>query len=412
VGTTTRRPDVRAWRNAVFVVFAVAGAGFATWASRIPAARDELDLGTAEVALLLTGISVGSVAGLVLAPVLIHRTSGRRGLAGCTVGFCAGLLGAAIGAQVLGSVVVTCAALVVFGVCFSATDVLMNVEGAEAEKALGRTALPLMHAFFSIGTIVGAAGGAAAIALGADLVPHFAVATAVLTASILLAATRLPDDVRVSVAAEAPAADRPPSARRRWQVPERLRDVRLVVIGVMVTGMALTEGAANDWIALAAIDGHAFTEGGGARVFGAFVVGMTLARVVGGPLVDRYGGTRMLLATASLGLVGIGMFIHAPDTPAVVYGAAVLWGIGGSLGFPIGMSAAADHPTDGPRRVSIIGVFGYGSFLLGPPVIGFIAEHVGLLRAFYLVLALLLVSMVASRSTRTTRDEEVSSPPA
>lgn len=391
--------DVAAWRNAVFVVFAVAGAGFATWASRIPAARDELDLGTAEVALLLTGISVGSIAGLVLAPVLIHRTSGRRGLAGCTVGFCVGLAGAAVGAQVLGSVVVTCAALVVFGVCFSATDVLMNVEGAEAEKALGRTALPLMHAFFSIGTILGAVGGAAAIALGADLVPHFAVATAVLVTAILLAATRLPDHVRVSVA-DAPEPDVARPGRRRLQVPERLRDVRLVLIGVMVTGMALTEGAANDWIALAAIDGHAFTEGGGARVFGAFVVGMTLARIVGGPLVDRYGGARMLLVTAAFGLVGIVLFIHAPDTPAVVYAAALLWGIGGSLGFPIGMSAAADHPTDGPRRVSIIGVFGYGSFLLGPPVIGFIAEHVGLLRSFYLVLALLVVSMAASRVTR------------
>lgn len=391
-------PQVRGWRNATFAVFAIAGAGFATWASRIPAARDELGLGTAEVAVLLAGISVGSVAGLVLAPVLIRRTSGRRGLVGCTAGFCAGLVVAGLGAQVLGSMAVTVAGLTVFGVCFSATDVLMNVEGAMAEKAMGRTVLPLMHAFFSFGTVAGAVGGAVAVRLGTGVAWHFALAAVVLVGWSLAIAPRLPDAVRSSDP-DPPRAATTGRARRRVRVPDRLRDLRLLAIGVMVTGMALTEGAANDWIALAAIDGHGASETGGALVFGAFVSGMTAARVVGGPLLDRYGRAAVLAATAGCGLVGILLFVVAPGGTVVVYVAAVLWGIGGSMGFPIGMSAAAEHPTDGPRRVSIIGVFGYGSFLLGPPVIGLLAEHVGLLNAFYLVLALLVVSLVSAPST-------------
>lgn len=394
---STLTPRVRGWRNAVFVFFAVAGAGFATWASRIPATRDELSLDTGEVAVLLVGISLGSIVGLVLAPALIRCTSGRRGLLGCTIGFCVGLVVAGVGAQSLGSVAVTFAGLTLFGICFSATDVLMNVEGAMAEKAIGRTVLPLMHAFFSVGTIVGAAGGALAVWAGAGVAVHFALAALALVAISMLVAPRLPDEIRVSVAdpAPAPATGRP----RRLRVPDRLRDLRLLVIGVMVTGMALTEGAANDWIALASVDDHGTTETGGVLVFGAFVVGMTLARVVGGPLLDRYGRVPVLASTAACGLVGILLFVLAPGGTPVIYAAAVLWGVGGSMGFPIGMSAAAEHPTDGPRRVSIIGVFGYGAFLLGPPVIGFLAEHVGLLSSFYLVAALLLVSLLSASST-------------
>ena len=396
----TLTPQLRGWRNATFLVFAVAGAGFATWASRIPAARDELELGTAEVALLLVGISIGSVAGLVLAPVLIRHTSGRRGLVGCTAGFCVGLVVAGLGAQA-GSVPLTFAGLVVFGVCFSATDLLMNVEGAMAEKALGRTVLPLMHAFFSVGTVIGALCGAAAVRADLGLGWHFAVVAALLSAVTFVSAPRLPDEVRSSVPDPPPAASAP--VRRALRVPDRLRDVRLLVIGVMVTGMALTEGAANDWIALAAVDGHGAGQTEGALVFGAFVLGMTLARGVGGPLLDRHGRVPVLVATALCGLVGIILFVLAPGWSALVYAAAVLWGIGASMGFPIGMSAAAEHPTDGPRRVSVIGVFGYGAFLLGPPVIGFLAERVGLLHAFYLVLALLVVSLAAAPSVRSTR---------
>ncbi|MEO9322216.1 MFS transporter [Nocardioides sp. C4-1] len=393
-------PALRAWRNATFVVFAVAGTGFATWASRIPATRDELQLSTVGVAVLLGGISIGSVAGLVLAPVLIRRTSGRRALTGCTLGFCLSLVVAGLGVHVLGSVAVAFAALVAFGVCFSATDVLMNVEGAMAEKALGRTVLPLMHAFFSLGTMVGAGLGAIAVQLGAGVAVHFAAVTVVLAGWTLASAPRLPGEVRTSVP-DAPAAGRRP-ARRRLRIPERLRDRRLLAIGLVVTGMALTEGAANDWIALAAVDGHGTSESGGALVFGAFVLGMTLARVAGGPLLDRYGRAEVLAATAACGLVGVVLFILAPSGTVVVHVSAVLWGVGASMGFPVGMSAAAEHPTDGPRRVSIIGVFGYGSFLLGPPVIGVLADHVGLLHAFYLVAALLVVSLVLSPSTRST----------
>jgi len=394
---STLGAQVQAWRNAVFVVFAVAGAGFATWASRIPATRDDLALSTAEVALLLVGISLGSVAGLVLAPALIRRTSGRRALVGCIAGFCAGLVVAGMGGQVIGSLPLTFAGLTLFGLCFSTTDVLMNVEGAMAEKAVGRTVLPLMHAFFSLGTVGGAIGGALAVHVHAGVATHFTVAAAVLIASSVVAAPWLPDEVRSSV--PDPAQGPVENSRTRLRIPARLQDARLIVIGVMVTGMALTEGAANDWIALAAVDGHGASETRAALVFGAFVVGMTLARLVGGPLVDRYGRAPVLVATACCGLVGIIVFIVAPGEPGILYASAVLWGVGGSMGFPIGMSAAAEHPTDGPRRVSIIGVFGYGSFLLGPPVIGVLAEHVGLLHAFYLVVAFLCVSLASARAT-------------
>ncbi|MDN5756368.1 MAG: MFS transporter, partial [Micrococcaceae bacterium] len=68
----------------------------------------------------------------------------------------------------------------------------------------------------------------------------------------------------------------------------------------------------------------------------------------------------------------------------------------GSLGFPIGVSAAADHPTQSARRVSIISIFGYMAFLVGPPVLGVVGEHLGILNAFYLVALMLLLSLVVA----------------
>ena len=64
---------------------------------------------------------------------------------------------------------------------------------------------------------------------------------------------------------------------------------------------------------------------------------------------------------------------------------AAIWGVGASLGFPVGMSAAADEPARAPMRISVVSTIGYGAFLAGPPLLGLLGESFGILRSLLVV---------------------------
>jgi MFS family permease len=164
-------------------------------------------------------------------------------------------------------------------------------------------------------------------------------------------------------------------------------------------GMAFGEGSANDWISLAVVDGHGQSNSVGALVFGFFVAAMTVGRVVGGPIVDRIGRVAAIRITAGMGAVGLVLFIVGGPMWLVVVG-TVLWGFGVSLGFPLGMSAAADGAANPAARVSAVAIIGYCAFLAGPPLIGFLGQHFGLLNALFLVLALLVAAFLAAPAVR------------
>jgi MFS family permease len=178
---------------------------------------------------------------------------------------------------------------------------------------------------------------------------------------------------------------------------------RLILIGVVMLGMAFGEGSANDWISLAVVDGHGQENSTGAVVFGCFVAAMTVGRVAGGPVVDRIGRVAAIRITAAMGVVGLLLFIVGGPMWVVVIG-TVLWGLGVSLGFPLGMSAAADGAANPAARVSAVAIIGYCAFLVGPPIIGFLGKEVGLLNALYLILVLLLASFFAAPAVRARRD--------
>lgn len=118
---------------------------------------------------------------------------------------------------------------------------------------------------------------------------------------------------------------------------------------------------------------------------------MAVVRVFGGPLVDRFGRVAVLRVLSITATAGLLLFILAPSTPLVFVGAA-LWGIGASVGFPLGMSAAGDDPARAAARVSAAATIGYIAFLAGPPVLGVISEHTGLLNTLYVVVVLVAAS--------------------
>jgi MFS family permease len=103
-----------------------------------------------------------------------------------------------------------------------------------------------------------------------------------------------------------------------------------------------------------------------------------------------------------IGVTGLLAFILAGPLWLVIVG-SVLWGLGASLGFPLGMSAAADNTDHPAARVSAVAMIGYCSFLVGPPLIGILGKNVGLLNALYVLLGLLVLSALAASAVRERR---------
>ncbi|HEY4225388.1 MAG TPA: MFS transporter [Pseudolysinimonas sp.] len=405
----TRSSRPTAWRNAVFVAFALNGFGISAWVARIPSVRDHLGITVAQVGILIFGISAGSVIGLVLASHIVHWLGGRQSIRLALIGAGVALAVVGFGTTVLSSFGVVLAALLVYGFCSAICDVAMNVEGAAVEGAAGRTIMPLFHASWSLGTVAGAGLGSAAAFAGIDPVWHLGAIGVLLIVAVPIVARFIPDDDQIDEHG-APAA--PQTFRDRMSI---WLEPRTLLIGLIVLGMAFTEGSANDWLALGMVDDRGVDNGQGALLFGVFTVSMTLGRIVGGPIIDRVGRVVALRASGAAAAVGLAIVILVPSVPIAVIG-IVLWGIGASLGFPMGMSAAGDDPARAAARVGAVATIGYVAFLVGPPLIGFVGNQIGILNALWIVLVLIVLSVLAApaareRIGRFARAQAVEPPP-
>jgi len=398
------RSQLVAWRTAIFVIFFATGLGFATWASRIPSVKADLGVNDFEVGLLLFASGAASILGLSLANIVLARWGARRGLLSGIGTFAVGLLLVGLGADLLASYPLTAAGLAIMGLGMGSTDVMMNVEGAAIEQASGRTIMPLFHALFSLGTVAGAGVGVAMTAWHVSVAPHLWIIGAVVVVAGATAVAFVPR----REATEDPTTDAgAPTRRERFAAAVTVwRDPRTYAIGAIMLGMAFAEGGANDWLPLAVVDGHGGTVSQGAIALTVFSIAMTTVRALGGPLVDRFGRVwtlRILSIAAGGGLV---LFILAPNLPLALVGVA-LWGVGASLGFPLGMSAAADDPAKAAASVSAAATIGYIAFLCGPPLLGWISHQIGLLPTLWILVALIAVSGFASSAAKPIAGSQV-----
>jgi predicted MFS family arabinose efflux permease len=285
--------------------------------------------------------------------------------------------------------------LFVFGFSAGAWDVAMNVQGAAVERRLGRAMMPRFHAGYSIGTVGGALVGAAMVALHVPVTTHF-LAVAVGVAVVVPAAVRrfIPDTDELD--AESGAADasgRTTSALRRWREP------RTLLVGIVVLAFAFAEGAGIDWISLSLIDGYRQPAVIGTVGFAAFLAAMTAGRWFADHLLARYGRVTVIRGQTALAIAGVLLFVFSPTTP-LAFAGVILWGLGASLGFPVGMSAAADEPAAAAGRVSVVASIGYCAFLGGPPLIGYLGQNVTVLRALVAVAVVLGLAALVTGALR------------
>jgi MFS family permease len=375
---------------AVFGVFTVVGVVFASWMSRLPAIRDALGVTPGQLGLVLLVGSVGSLISLPLTGSVVHRIGTQRTTRLAALLATAGLVAASLALGV-GSAPLVAGCLLFALMGIGAWDVSMNLQGTVVEHELGRAIMPRFHAGFSLGAVAGAALGAIAAAVGIPAPQHIITAVIVaLAAALVLTRYYLPDGELTASGEHGPdEAGRSRSALAAWTEP------RTLLIGLMVLAAALTEGSANDWLALSVVDGFSTSDAMGAAAFGLFVASMTAMRFAGTSLLDRFGRVPVLRLCAGLALAGLVAFAFAPSLPLAVV-AIMLWGLGAALGFPVGMSAASDDPARSAARVSVVSSIGYIAFLAGPPVLGMLADHVGYRMALLTIAGPLVLSLILS----------------
>lgn len=380
-------------RNALFLFFFIVGLSMASWITRTPAIRDRLGVSISEMGMVLFGLSIGSMCGILSAGCAVRRAGTRTATLIGMISIVAGLLLMALGVQ-WRLALMTGFGLALIGAGMGLSEVAINIDGAHIETQLKKPVLHTLHGCFSLGATCGAALGIAMSSVELPVQWHLAFVAALGLPTTAWAIQFIPSGHGVRPdAAKLKRPDTPSDPHQLW------RERKLLAIGFIVLAMAFAEGSANDWLPLLMVDEHGFEETSGSAVFMAFALSMTVGRFSGSYLLSRFGRAGVMRASAISGVVGLAIVILTHSQALAGIG-VLLWGLGAALGFPVALSAAGDSGPDPDTRVRVAATAGYMAFLVGPPLLGFVGEAVGLRNAMYVVLILVLGAALAAPAVR------------
>ncbi|QMU76293.1 MFS transporter [Streptacidiphilus sp. PB12-B1b] len=392
---TTARPATRwpAARAAVTAFFALDGFVFAAWVVRIPAVKAQVHASAGVLGLTLLCVSAGAIVAMGPVGRLCLRHGTRAVTVGASVLLCVAV---ALPAQVhsaagLGGV------LLLFGAGFGAMNVALNSAAVELIAAIRRPVMPGFHAAYSLGGLIGATlGGLLATVLTAaqqlGLTAAFGLAATTALAVPLLRGGR-PSPALPPEAAPGPTASATGAGSGAVRGPLLL----VLLFGLVALCDAYGEGALADWGTLhLTADLHADASLAAAG-FAAYSLAMTAGRLGGTRLVERFGTTPVLVGGSAVAAAGMLVAALSPWLPAVL-GGFLLVGLGLANIFPLAINGAGS--LDGPKGVATASMLGYGGMVLGPPVIGFLAQAMGLPDALLSVALLAALSGVAALAVR------------
>lgn len=394
-----RTADVRGPIAATALLFAANGAIFGAIVPRLPDLKSALDLGAGEFGLAMACYPAGALVGGLLTPALMRRRS--DGAVAVAM-----MVGAAVAAALVGFspvVAVFAALLLVFGVCDAITDVSMNAHGIRVQLRHGRSLINRFHALWSLGAVLGAAGGSVAAGTGTSVrVQMIGAAVVCALAAVAAYPMRLgpaaaedergrdldtvpgdaaPDDT-VPAAPGPRDAARAPAARR---LPGGRALLLLVALGLFACCAELVEDFAQTWSALylreTTIAGAGLAGLGFIAVQGAQLAG----RVSGDALVERFGAARLGRAGGLFVMVGAGaafvasFTLDGPVLLVVLLAGFVLAGWGIATVIPGAMVGADSVRGLAPGAgLAVLNWVMRLGFLASPPLVGLIAEVAGL----------------------------------
>jgi MFS family permease len=424
----TTRNDATRLRVAITAFFTMDGFVFASWAVRIPAVKAAIGASPASLGVALLGASVGAIATMMLTGALCRRFgSARVAVAGGAWLSLALLLPAmARSAVTLGL------ALIVFGIGYGGLNVAMNSLAVDLVAVLRKPVMPSFHAAWSLGGLAGSALGGL-LATAVSPLPHFGIvcalglAVTVLCGRVILT-TPLPDvapaagggpDPADAVPAAPPGAGAGPTASGpapsgpapsgpapsgpapSGPAPStggtgHLPIWRTVTLfGLIALCSTYGEGAISDWGALHLREDLGAAAGLAAAGYASFALAEACGRLAGSWLLARLGQTRVLVFGGIITFVGMLAAALSPVLPLALLGFA-LTGLGVANAFPTAVSRVG--ALAGPNGVAAASTFGYAGFLLGPPVIGFLASAISLRVALTTVCLLAVVAVVLARA--------------
>jgi fucose permease len=391
------------------------------WMARVPAAKSQVHLSDGTLGIALLAVPAGLVLGAALAERLVDRVGSRMLARICGVGSCAAIVTPGL-AHTLPELM---AGLFAIGVVGGTLDVSSNAQGVRVEAAYARPVMTSMHAFYSLGAILGSLAGGGLAWAGVGLLPSL-VAVGVVGALIDGAAGPwlLPGRPRTTSAAPAPpappAAPAAPAASAASAAgvledsPDARRRVRRLVLALGVLGVCglVGEGAAGDWSAVYLKDNLGTSAGFAALGFAAFSVTMTLGRGVGDRLIRRFGVVSVIRVCGLIATAGLTLALATP-TPAVAITGFTAFGAGLSIVVPQVFAAGgrADPFRPGSGLARVVG-FGYTGMAAGPAIIGLVADKIGLHLALLIPLALAAwIAVAAPALAKHPGDPSTTAPP-
>lgn len=356
-------------RYAVAAVFCVHGAVTGSFATRIPWIQDHAGVGAGQLGLALAFPALGASVAMPLAGAVSHRFGARNALRGLVALWTLSLILPSLAPNPL----LLCGALFLYGATAGMSDVAMNALGVEVENRLHRSIMSGLHGMWSVGALIGSAGGTLAAHLGSDARLHHAIAAATLTALGLIACQGVLD-LR-SAPDEAP----PP----RFALPPK----SALLIGAVGFCAVFAEGASLDWSAVYLRDVLDTSAGLAAASTTAFALTMAAARLVGDRIVDRFGPVRTVRVGGVLATAG-GLLVVVAPHPAVAMTGFAFIGLGVAVVVPLAFAAAGRSGPNPSQAIAGVATITYTSGLIAPSAIGAVADATSLVVSFGLVTAL------------------------
>ncbi|GAA1822620.1 MFS transporter [Luedemannella flava] len=361
-------------RVAISVVFAVHGAVFSNFATRVPWIAEHVDASPGQLGLALLAPALGAVTTMPVAARLTHRFRSRAAVRVLMMTFCVALVPLALAPNL----VTLFASLYVFGAAAGMADVAMNAEGVVVEQRYGRSIMSSLHGLWSVGVLLGSTAGVAAAHADLDARIHFAIAAAVLAVAAWFGGTNLINEPLPGE--EAPA----------FVLPSR----RVLLIGLVGFCAIFAEGASNDWGAVYLNRITGTDPGTAATAVTAFALAMAGARLVGDYVVRRLGPVATVRASGVLATLGAATVALSRDpVPAIV--GFLLIGLGVAVVVPLVFTAAGNVGSNPGQSIAGVATISYGAGMAAPAAIGGIAQ-VSSLSVSFAVVTLLCLIMTAS----------------
>ncbi len=360
--------------------------------TRMPEVKQLLGINSAQLGILLLAGAAGSMSTLPFSGKLIARFGTKPLIVTALSVASIGLIGLAVAAM-NHSIPLVAIFLFFFMAGGALTDVSVNVDGTQVEQQLKKSVMPRLHAFFSLGAFSGAGIATACIALNIDLVSQTAVLM-ILTLSVPFALWKLIPHHTGQDLHHKEKTEKPKDSYSPW------KNKLIPLLGFGILGMTIAEGATNDWLTLGFVEGLGQTTTNAGIAFVILQVGMVGSRFFGGALVDKIGRRRTLEVLAVVGIIGL-LLVVFPHNIYLAWLGAAMWGAGVSMAFPLFLGAAGEGE-HGAKNVGAVATFGYTAFLVGPPFLGLLAQSIGILNMFLVLVGCLAMSFFFARATTPT----------